>query len=266
MLTPIWCATGALVLLWWPPPRERHRVVDLSGEELARRRPRWTPVAAVVVLGGGLLLDPSVAVSAAIVAVLGIWLQRRSSRRERLHRETTDLLSALSAITAELSIGTPPPAAFALAGAELAERDSTVSETMRTMASRAALGGAPRAESSAVGGPIDPQWRRITLAWEIAHESGVPIKDLLESVRSDLAARRGFAARTDAGLAGPRATAAVLALLPILGIGLGQALGAHPIAILAGGGMGGVLLVVGTALGAGGLWWSLRIADHVVAQ
>lgn len=262
----VWCAVAALVVLWWPPARARDRAMALGGAEAVRARPSRTVLLVLALLAGALFVSLFVATAASILAALGIWLRRRSSRRSALDRANDDLLSALAAVTAELSIGTPPPAAFAHAGTELAGRDTAVADTMRRMAARAALGGAPGTGVETTGGPIDAQWRRIALVWEVAHQYGVPIKDLLESVRSDLAARQGFAARTDAGLAGPRATATVLALLPVLGIGLGEALGARPIAILCGGGIGGVALVVGTGLGAIGLWWSLRIADHVVRQ
>ncbi|MGB3772354.1 MAG: type ii secretion system integral membrane subunit, partial [Rhodococcus sp. (in: high G+C Gram-positive bacteria)] len=43
---------------------------------------------------------------------------------------------------------------------------------------------------------------------------------------------------------------------------LGQAMGASPIAVLTGGGVGGVLLVVGVALACAGLLWT----DAIVAK
>ena len=49
-------------------------------------------------------------------------------------------------------------------------------------------------------------------------------------------------------MAGARTTAAVLAGLPVLGIGLGQLIGADPSSFLLSGGAGGWLLVIGVAL------------------
>ena len=72
-------------------------------------------------------------------------------------------------------------------------------------------------------------------------------------------------ARTEAGLAGARATATVLAGLPVLGVGLGQLMGAAPLGILLAGGLGGIMLVVGTALVCAGLLWTDRIAARVRA-
>ena len=56
----------------------------------------------------------------------------------------------------------------------------------------------------------------------------------------------------------------MLAGLPLLGIALGQATGARPIQVLLGGGLGGMLLVIGTALVAAGMVWTERITDKVV--
>jgi len=82
-------------------------------------------------------------------------------------------------------------------------------------------------------------------------------------VRRDLTGRSRFRSRTEAGLAGARATAAILAALPLLGIALGQAVGAAPVQLLLGSTAGGLLLVVGTALVCAGLAWSGAITAAV---
>lgn len=66
-------------------------------------------------------------------------------------------------------------------------------------------------------------------------------------------------------MAGARATAAILAGLPVLGVLLGQLIGAQPLRFLLGGHAGGWLLVVGTMLVCGGLLWSDRITDRVAS-
>jgi tight adherence protein B len=66
-------------------------------------------------------------------------------------------------------------------------------------------------------------------------------------------------------MAGARATSGVLAVLPVLGIGLGQMIGAEPVRFLFGGGVGGWLLVIGVALSCAGLLWSDRITSGVLA-
>jgi tight adherence protein B len=64
-------------------------------------------------------------------------------------------------------------------------------------------------------------------------------------------------------LAEPRATAVVLSLLPLLGLGLGAVLGADPLAWLLGSRAGLVVLAAGLALEAVGAWWAWRIASSL---
>ena len=65
-------------------------------------------------------------------------------------------------------------------------------------------------------------------------------------------------------MAGARATATILAGLPVLSVLMGQLIGARPMAFLLGGQLGGWLLVVGLTLVCGGLLWSDRITDRAV--
>jgi len=97
---------------------------------------------------------------------------------------------------------------------------------------------------------------------QLAQDHGLAIATLMQTAQRDIVERGRFTARVDAGMTGARTTAAVLAGLPLLGVGLGQLIGADPVAFLLSGGMGGWLLVIGVALACGGLLWS----DHITAQ
>lgn len=264
-MTPILLAS-AVAVLWWPSSRSEHRLGGFTNSETQTATRQWRV--------GGLLAVPIVAaavlgVPAAITAVLicgtVAWRWRRSARARVREQETTDLLLALSVMIAELSVGAPPARACASAAAELdgTRPGSPVSVGLATMAGRAELGGEVIAEDGTNG---ELSWRRVGIAWQLADRHGLPMVELLTSARADLLARRQFAARTRAGLAGPRATATVLAGLPVIGVLLGEMMGAHPLAILTGDGLGGVLLVVGTALSVAGLMWSERITDRVAGR
>jgi tight adherence protein B len=62
--------------------------------------------------------------------------------------------------------------------------------------------------------------------------------------------------------AGPaRATARLMAVLPIFGLGLGLLLGVNPVAVLVGSGLGVACLVGGLALACCGVWWIERIVS-----
>ena len=82
---------------------------------------------------------------------------------------------------------------------------------------------------------------------------------LADAARDDERVR----AELEAGVAEPRATALVLALLPVVGIALGAGLGAQPLAWLLGAPLGRVVLLVGLALEAVGAVWAWRIATSL---
>ena len=110
------------------------------------------------------------------------------------------MLTALALMIAELSVGAPPARACAVAAREISEggeSPSEVAEGLTVLAARAELGGSVvvdgASESRGQGSGSDSagqSWRRIAVAWRTAEHSGVPMGELLESLRADLAARR----------------------------------------------------------------------------
>ncbi|MDY6808847.1 MAG: type II secretion system protein F [Actinomycetota bacterium] len=263
---------AALCVVWWPVTRTEHRLGNLRGAK-ARRASMPARVVAVVALPVGLAVGAGVAaaLSAALVAAGLLWQWHRTRRVRRRDQETTDLLLALSVMIAELSVGAPPAHACAAAARELHSShgpSGAVAGGLTAMSGRAELGGdvLDRAPAGQPDLGDDASWRRIAVAWQMADRHGLPMIELLESVRSDLLERRQFAARTHAGLAGPRATAAVLAGLPVIGVLLGQLMGAEPLTVLLGSDLGGILLVVGTAMAMAGWMWAQRITDRAARR
>ncbi|HEX2286846.1 MAG TPA: hypothetical protein VHI10_18820, partial [Mycobacterium sp.] len=98
----------------------------------------------------------------------------------------------------------------------------------------------------------------------LAQTHGLPISTLMQTAQRDIVERERFSARVTAGMAGARTTAAVLAGLPVLGIGLGQLIGADPVGFLLTRGAGEWLLVIGVALACTGLLWSDHITSRVL--
>ena len=84
------------------------------------------------------------------------------------------------------------------------------------------------------------------------------VERLEEGLRAEEAQRRDLAAE----LAGPRATAVLLAGLPLVGIAMAAALGAEPIEVLLHTTAGGVCLVTGIGLNLLGLWWTGRLVKR----
>jgi tight adherence protein B len=234
----------------------------------ARRRslPRTTSTLGTAVTAAAvtaLLVGPVPALAAALVAATAHrrLLARRTARRDT--RAATDLAAAVEVVVAELRVGAHPATACAVAAAEVGE---PVHRVLAEAAARARLGGSA-ADGLHSGDPgLDTELDRVAAAWRVADERGVALAELLDAVRRDLLGRTRFRRRTEAGLAGARATATVLAGLPLLGIALGQAVGAAPVQLLLGSTGGGLLLLVGTVLVCAGLAWSGRITARVGAQ
>lgn len=246
---PVMVALAVVVTSPGPP-------ADRLGKE-SRRRRRWWVLAACAAVLGAVLTRSSVVVSATIAAVAAWWVWRGRSGRAARRRREAFAEALLGQVTAELRAGATMPVAMGRAAADLPENaDPSCAAPIRATAAHLERGGNgfDVLRSCTVGELAD-----IGKIWELSHVHGLPAADLLEQARRRIHARTRRAAEADANLTGPKATAVILSVLPVLGIALGEAMGARPVRLLTGGGLGGVLLVVGTVLLAAGPVWSSRI-------
>ncbi|MEV5647630.1 hypothetical protein AB0L57_05185 [Nocardia sp. NPDC052254] len=163
-------------------------------------------------------------------------------------------------VIGELRTGAHPGTAASVAAAEVG---GPVGAAFAVSAARARLGGSGAAGLRTRKCAVTTELGRVADAWEVAERHGLALADLLHAARADLAGRRRFGERTTAALAGARASAAVLAGLPLLGIALGQLMGAHPVQVLIGRGVGSFLLPLGTGLIGAGLLWADAITGRV---
>jgi tight adherence protein B len=184
------------------------------------------------------------------------------SRRVRAE-EASALQSALDVLVGELRVGAHPVSAFEIAAREV---DGPVAGSLRAVAARARLGAdvAAGLRTLAESSQLPGHWERLALFWRLAQVHGLAIATLMRAAHRDIVEREKFSARVDSGMAGARTTAAVLAGLPVIGLGLGQLIGADPVRFLLSGGIGGWLLVVGVMLAGGGLLWSDRITGRAL--
>ncbi|MBM7368124.1 type II secretion system F family protein [Gordonia hydrophobica] len=256
-------ALAGIVVLW-PLPEPQRRLSRLTGHAGERNGSAWDPWKAVWAgpVAAAILFGPAPALAALMVAGLVARQRRRARIAAAAERDVGDVIAALAVMGAELSVGAPVVQACRVAAAELvsAGGGGPVGAELSRLAARAELGGDPGAALSEA-----QVVRRLAEAWATSLQHGLPIGDMLAALRSDLVARQDFAARTRAGLAGPRATAGVLAGLPLLGILLGEAMGAGPVGVLLNSSLGGILLVIGTGLSVGGVLWAGRITDRAVS-
>ncbi|RVW00282.1 type II secretion system F family protein [Rhodococcus xishaensis] len=272
MTAALLCLASAILVVPTRGARERLRAIGphpAARRSVVARGKRWalgrgmSPFDLVFPACVPLVAMGSVgpAVATAIVAATARRRHRRQLLSKRRDRERRNVLSGLDVVIAELRVGAHPAVACETAAADC---DGAAAEALRCAAARARLGGSAASGFAANDSGVDDDLRRIANAWAVAEEHGLALAELLDAARSDLSGRIRFRMRAEAGLAGARATAAVLAALPVLGVVLGQMMGATPVRVLLGSALGEILLVIGTALVATGLWWTDRIVDRVV--
>jgi len=248
----------ALVLI---PSGSRHTLGAIGVLAPARCKFPVVPCAAAVAVALAVVLPVSVVVAGSIIGVT-LWIRRRRRiRKGRRAAESEALQGAMDVLVGELRVGAHPVAAFSVAATEV---DGAVAASLRAVAARARLGADVPAGLRAVArsSSLSAHWERLAVCWQLAQEHGLAIATLMQTAQRDIVERSRFSAKVDAGMTGARTTAAVLAGLPLLGVGLGQLIGADPVTFLLSGGVGGWLLAIGVALACGGLLWS----DHITAQ
>jgi tight adherence protein B len=252
------------------PVSARHRVLvrqratqQPSGIAPARVWAQVLSCLAALVLVMIVLAPPGVGAAAAITVVTLALRRSRQRRRRKRTAEAVDLQSALEIVVGELRVGAHPVAAFGVAAREV---DGVIGASLRTIAARAQMGAdlAAGMRTVASRSSLPEHWERLAVCWRLAQTHGLAIATLMETAQRDIVERERFSAGVNAGMAGARTTAAVLAGLPVIGIGLGQLIGADPLSFLLSGGAGAWLLVIGVALACVGLLWSDRITGQVL--
>ena len=93
----------------------------------------------------------------------------------------------------------------------------------------------------------------------VADRLGTPVADVLECCAQGLAEAEEGAGQRRTAMAAPRATARLLAWLPLAGLGLGVLLGVDPVTVFADAGPGTVSLLLGLALMVLGRKWSAAL-------
>lgn len=245
------------------PTRHRRLAGPRSDVGTGPSRIAVLPVAAALAVLGLLVAPPTVVIAAGVAAATLGLRHRRKVRQRRRADEAAALQAAMEVLVGELRVGAHPVAAFDNAAAEV---DGPVATAMRAVAARARLGADVAAGLRSVGtdSTLPAHWDRIAVCWQLAQAHGLAIGTLMRTVHHDIAARERFSSKVNSGMAGARATATLLAVLPVAGIGLGQLIGAEPVRFLASGGLGGWLLVIGVVLVCAGLLWSDRITRAVL--
>ncbi|MFI9728506.1 type II secretion system F family protein [Streptomyces sp. NPDC052092] len=232
----------------WP------RVVR-AGDRLRRLTVDWVSLAAGVVLAVlGASVLPVVAGAAGVPVLRRV--RRAAADRRRRESRADAVIALCGALAGELRTGRQPGEALLPA-----VRDSGgLGDMQAAVLAAARFGGdVPDALAAAARQPGAEGLRGLAACWRVAVDQGAGLADGLDRLEAALRAERDQRADLRAQLAGARATAVMLAGLPVVGLALGAALGADPLHVLLHTPSGSVCLAVGGVLEGLGLWWVLRI-------
>lgn len=176
------------------------------------------------------------------------WLFVGARGRNQRRRE---VLAAVRLLVAELGAGARPAAALeAAAGVDMSHA------ALFVRAADAQRDGADAAQVLRA----DDEIAFIGHAWAVAMATGAPPADVLARAAADFAAQDERCRAVATALAGARASATVMAVLPLLGVVLGAGMGARPLPTLFGTAPGRVALVAGVLLDVLGLAWTGAIS------
>lgn len=164
--------------------------------------------------------------------------ERDGRRRGRAGATTGAAVVAVTQVAALLRSGLPPGRAWGAVGVRCDVRGVPDHDDA------ARVLGAPRVVPGIVAG--------VRLAVEVGAPLAAVLDDVVEATLAEDAAR----VARETALAGPRATARVLAWLPGAGVLLGYALGADPVGVLLAGGVGTVALLGAAVLVLVGRRWT----------
>ena len=197
---------------------------------LALRFPRSASalVAGIAGVAAGLLAGPVGGGLAAVYALLAgtAWLRHRRTVAATAAR--AQALDALAALAADLRAGLAPEAA--------------------------------RAAAQPLIDPVPLVPDRVTAAWRVADVTGAPLADLLDRLEVDLRGLERVRLTAAAHAAGTRATAGLLAVLPVAGIAVGYGMGADPLHVLLHTPIGAACAGAAVLLQLLGLAWTGRLS------
>lgn len=255
--------TVAAILLARPPGRWLVRWRLGSGRArpggLARLVSRWLPLAllvtagvTVIVVGGSF---PHLLAGLTAVGVLWMWMRLRRNARDNAVRRSRrqQIAEIVDSLAAELGAGILASQALQhLAG------DMTMLDGAAT-ASR--MGGdVARALRAAARQPGAEGLEELAAAWEVSERSGAPMARVLDRLGDGIRDEREAQREILAGLGPARATARLMAVLPLFGLGMGMSMGSRPLHVLLDTVVGSLCLASGAALACAGVWWVDQIA------
>ena len=254
--------TIAALLILRPPGRwlirGRLSLADADLRATMTRPRRWLPMALLigvsvaVVVGGSF---PRLMAVLTASGVLWVGLQLRCKARDGLARQACgrQVAEIVDSLAAELGAGILAEQALKHLAADMPMLEGAAA------ASRMGgdVAGALRAAAQQPGAEgLD----ELAAAWEVSERSGAPMARVLDRLGDGIRDERETQREISAGLGPAKATARLMAVLPLFGLGMGVSMGARPVHILLDTVVGSLCLALGAALACAGVWWVDQIA------
>ncbi len=108
-----------------------------------------------------------------------------------------------------------------------------------------------------------PPLRMLAACWQVSTASGTGFAEAIGRLAAASRSSEAVRVELEGELAGPRATARMLCILPAIGVGFGVMLGSDPLSWMVTTVPGIACLVAGLGLTLAGGVWTGRIAAHV---
>lgn len=251
LLVAVGSAAGAAALLVRGPARSPGRPAARG----ARLPLLVAPFALLAVLGGSpRLLVLAVLGGASLAAGTALLRQRR--RRLDADRTSGRVLETCEQLAGELGVGQPPGPALARAATAWPALD-------------------PVARAFTVGADVPAAWREVATvpgagdlrhlaaAWQVSHRTGQGLAEAVDRVADRLRAGQATQRVVRGELASARATARLVAGLPVVALLMGSGAGGDPLGFLLGHPIGLACLAGGLGFAVAGLAWIEALARDV---
>jgi tight adherence protein B len=178
---------------------------------------------------------------------------RRSRQRSDVVRRRAEVVELVGLMAAELRAGVLPHRMLAGLAADFPVLDPAA----RAATMGGDVVGALRDASLLPGREL---LRDLAGAWWVSDRSGAPLASVIERLEQSARTDREIAREVESGVAPARATARLMAALPVMGLLLGSGMGGDPAAVLTGTWIGVGCLAAGSGLACAGVAWIERIA------